>query len=69
MRISDQAQAAARAQRALTALESHPATNRTQLGAARELLNTTRNHHNPATVRGALTALEDLAAAVGGRPS
>lgn len=67
MRISDQAQAAARAQHALATLEQHPAASRNELGTARDLLNTTRNHHDPATVRAALTALEDLTVKVDDR--
>lgn len=57
---SEQARAIARAQQALTHLEEHPKTTRTQLGAARDQLNITRNYSDPYAVWDAVVALEDL---------
>lgn len=65
---SEQARAIARAQQALTHLEQHPTTTRSQLGAARDQLNITRNYSDSHAVWDAVVALEDLVVTVYGTP-
>lgn len=58
--VADHANAIARAEQALKDLELHPATTRSQLGAARDQLNIVRNWNSTIAVWDSVCAIEGL---------